>query len=114
MKKIISKLGYFSKLEKYIWLSSVSVIILSNFFFGSGNSLVLFASLIGVTSLILNAKGNPIGQFLMVIFSLMYGLVSFGFAYYGEMITYLFMTMPMAMFSLVAWVKIHMMETFRK
>jgi nicotinamide mononucleotide transporter PnuC len=67
--------------------------------------MTLLASLIGVTSLIFNAKGNPFGQFLMVVFSLLYGIISFSFAYYGEMITYLGMTMPMAVFALVSWLK---------
>lgn len=55
--------------------------------------------------LIFNAKGNPFGQFLMVIFSLFYGIISFTFSYYGEMITYLGMTMPMAVFVLISWIK---------
>jgi len=67
--------------------------------------MTLAASLIGVTSLIFNAKGNPIGQFLMVIFSLLYGIISYSFSYYGEMVTYLGMTMPMAIFALVSWLK---------
>ena len=37
---------------------------------------------------IFNAKGNPIGQFLMVVFSLLYGIISYTFHYYREMITY--------------------------
>lgn len=49
--------------------------------------------------LIFNAKGNPAGQLLTVIFSLLYGSISFTFAYYGERITYLGMTMPMASFA---------------
>ena len=60
---------------------------------------------IGVTSLIFNAKGNPFGQLLMVIFSLLYGIISYSFSYYGEMITYLGMTMPMAIFALVSWLR---------
>ena len=55
--------------------------------------------------LIFNAKGNPLGQLLMVIFSLLYGVISFTFAYYGEMITYLGMTMPMAVVALVSWLR---------
>ena len=39
----------------------------------------------------------------MVIFSLLYGMISWGFAYYGEMITYLGMTVHMALFALIAW-----------
>lgn len=38
--------------------------------------------------LIFNAKGNPFGQLLMIIFSLIYGVISYSFSYYGEMITY--------------------------
>lgn len=67
--------------------------------------MTLIASLIGVTSLIFNAKGNPFGQVLMVIFSLFYGFISYRFAYYGEMITYLGMTMPMAVLALISWLK---------
>jgi nicotinamide mononucleotide transporter PnuC len=41
----------------------------------------------------------------MVLFSLLYGIISFSFAYYGEMITYLGMTMPMAICALVSWLR---------
>ena len=41
----------------------------------------------------------------MIIFSLIYGYISFSFSYYGEMITYLGMTMPMAVFALVSWLR---------
>ena len=51
------------------------------------------------------AKGNPAGQVLMILFSLLYGLISFSFAYYGEMLTYLGMTAPMAVVSLVSWLR---------
>lgn len=99
------KLGYFSKLELALWASSVVLIVGSFCAFDKENYLTLAASLVGVTSLILNAKGNPFGQFLMVIFSLLYGMISFTFAYYGEMLTYLGMTMPMAVFALISWFK---------
>ena len=67
--------------------------------------MTLCASLIGVTSLLFNAKGNPFGQLLMVIFSLLYGMISHTFSYYGEMVPYLGMTMPMAVFALISWLK---------
>lgn len=105
MKKLKAKIGYFSKTERILWCSSVVLITLSFCLFDAENYLTLAASLIGVTSLIFNAKGNPFGQFLMVLFSLLYGIISFSFAYYGEMITYLGMTMPMAIFSLLSWLR---------
>ncbi len=97
--------NYFSKSEIILWCSSVMMIILSFIIFDRENYLTLAASLVGVTSLIFNAKGNPFGQLLMIIFSLLYGIISYTFHYYGEMITYLGMTMPMATFALISWLK---------
>jgi len=102
---MLSLKKYFSRSERVLWCSSVILIAVSFCAFDRENYLTLLASLIGVTSLVFNAKGNPFGQFLMVIFSLLYGVISFRFAYYGEMITYLGMTMPMAVFALVSWLK---------
>ena len=98
-------LRYFSRLEIMLWVSSIMLIIVSFLVFDRANYLTLIASLIGVTSLIFCAKGNPFGQVLMVIFSLFYGVISYTFAYYGEMITYLGMTMPMAVFALISWLR---------
>ena len=102
MKKLFT---YFSKMELILWSVSVIFIVVSFCIFDRESYLTLVASLIGVTSLIFNAKGNPIGQALMIAFSLLYGFISYTFAYYGEMITYLGMTMPMAVFALIAWLK---------
>ncbi len=97
--------NYFSKVDITLWSLSVFFIIISFCIFDRESYLTLCASLIGVTSLIFNAKGNPFGQLLMVIFSLLYGVISYSFSYYGEMITYLGMTMPMAVFALISWLK---------
>ena len=97
--------NYFSKTEIIIWTFSVLSIAASFCLFDGENYLTLSASLIGVTSLIFNAKGNPFGQLLMVLFSFLYGIISYGYNYYGEMITYLGMTTPMAIFSLISWLR---------
>lgn len=102
MKKLTT---YFSKGELSLWGGSTGLILLSFFLFDRVNFITLAASLIGTTSLIFNAKGNPFGQLLMVIFSLLYGVISYTFSYYGEMITYLGMTMPMAVFALISWLR---------
>lgn len=96
---------YFTKTELTLWVTSVVVIIISFLIFDRVNTMTLTASLIGVTSLIFNAKGNPIGQALMIIFSLLYGIISYNFSYYGEMVTYLGMTAPMALFALISWLR---------
>ena len=98
----------FSELTKGEWLlygGSMGVILLS-FLLGSVmDPLVLVASLLGATALIFVAKGDPFGQIVTVVFALFYGWISFRFRYYGEMITYLCMTSPIAIASAVAWYK---------
>ena len=96
---------YFTKTEITLWSVSTAAIVLSFLLFDRGNYMTLAASIIGVNSLIFNAKGNPFGQLLMVIFSILYGIISYTFRYFGEMITYLGMTAPMAVFALVSWLR---------
>lgn len=103
--KFKTLIGYFSKGELILWISSMTITIVAFIAFDGKNFITLIASLIGATSLIFNAKGNPFGQLLMIVFSLLYGVISFTFSYYGEMITYIGMTMPMSVFSLISWLK---------
>lgn len=84
---------------------SVLLITASFAVFDRTNYMTLAASIIGTTSLIFDAKGHPFGQLLMVIFSVLYAIISLSFAYYGEMITYLGMTLPMSVFALVSWLR---------
>ena len=100
MKKL---LAYFTKGELILWSTSTVLILVSFLIFDRVNFMTLAASLIGTTSLIFNAKGNPIGQALMIVFSLLYGQISYTLSYFGEMITYLGMTGPMALFALISW-----------
>ena len=99
------KLSSLTKFEKALWLVSMLVITVSFFFGIEKNPLTLVASLIGVTSLIFIAKGNVWGQILMIIFSAIYGYISYKTRYYGEMITYVGMTGPMAVMALITWLK---------
>ena len=102
MKKLTN---YFTKGELILWGSSAGLILVSFWIFDRVNFMTLAASLIGITSLIFNAKGNPIGQALMIVFSLLYGAISYTFSYFGEMITYLGMTGPMALLALICWLR---------
>lgn len=104
-KRMETVKNYFTKGEMMLWGTSVVTILLSFYMFDRQNSLTLLASLIGVTSLIFNAKGNPFGQFLMIVFSVLYGMISYTFSYYGEMATYLGMTAPMALVALISWIR---------
>lgn len=94
-----------TKFEWALWMTSVVVVIASYLVAGGEGLLNMIASLIGVTALIFIAKGYVTGQVLTVIFAIFYGIVSYYFRYYGEMITYLCMTAPIAMISIISWLR---------
>lgn len=94
-----------TKKEWGLWLGSLFVVIVSNILSGNIDLITLIAACVGITSLIFAAKGNVWAQILMIIFSILYGIISWRFRYWGEMITYLGMTMPMAIWSTITWLK---------
>ena len=111
MDYLIKSFRDFTKLDIIIWTGSVTALIISFAASGGGDALTLIASLIGVTSLIFIAKGNVIGQFLMILFAVIYSIISFTFHYYGEMVTYMCMTAPSALITAIAWIKNPYSET---
>ena len=94
-----------TRFEMGLWLASVAVIAGTYTDFQAGDALALIASLIGVTSLIFLARGHALGQVLMIVFSVMYGVIAVQSRYYGEAITYLGMTAPMALLALITWLR---------
>lgn len=94
-----------TKFELGLWITSVVVIVASFIISGGKDILTIIASLIGVTALIFVAKGYVLGQLLTVVFAIFYGIISFIFKYYGEMITYLCMTAPIAIMAVVSWIR---------
>ncbi len=102
---MIQSLKKLSRFELLLWLTSLTAITASFIVFKSENILTLIASLIGVTALILLAKGNVWGQILTVVFSIFYAVISYQYRYFGEMITYLGMTLPSALMATVTWIR---------
>lgn len=95
----------FNIAECIIWSLSTATVIISFLIFKNRQYHFLFGAMIGITALLFVSKGNPTGQFLTVVFSVFYGVISFSFKYYGEMITYLGMSAPMAVIAFIAWIK---------
>lgn len=103
--KIKNPFSDLTKFELALWLTSVISITVSFILSGTADYLTVISSLIGVTALIFIAKGYVIGQILLIVFSVFYGIVSFFFSYYGEMITYLGMSAPAAVAAVISWMK---------
>ena len=91
--------------EWRLWVTSLAVVTISNVVTGETDLLTIVATWVGITSLIFAAKGNVWAQILMIVFSILYGIISLRFHYWGEMITYLGMSMPMAIWSTVTWIR---------
>ena len=102
MLKSIKNLNRF---EKCLWLVSIIVVSASFVMSGGRDWLSMAASLIGVTALIFIAKGDVLGQILTVVFSVFYAAISYRYRYYSEMITYIGMTAPIAVMSVITWLK---------
>lgn len=91
--------------EWCLWVFSLAIVTISNVVTGEIDLLTIVATWVGITSLIFAAKGNVWAQILMIVFSILYGIISLRFRYWGEMITYLGMSMPMAIWSTVTWIR---------
>ena len=100
MKKVFE---YFTKFEWFLYTFSLIAVIVGFFVFDRHNYLFLVISIVGVFYLAFCAKGKPVGQLLVIAFSILYGIVSYYASYYGEMITYIGMTGSLAVISLIVW-----------
>ena len=105
MGKIKDRFSHFTRGEKILWSVSVVLILASFLLFDRVNYMTLFSSLLAVTAIIFVAKGDPLGQFLFIFFEIFYALISLSYAYYGETITYLCMSLPMSVLAVVSWLR---------
>ncbi len=91
--------------EWIIYLSSLIIVLVSNFIGGQVDLINLLCTVMGVTALIFIAKGNVIGQMISVVFGVLYSITAIKYRYYSEIITYLGMTAPLALISIFTWIK---------
>lgn len=103
--KLKNPFSLFTKFDYVLWAVSAVVVALSFLLSPERDALTLIASVVGVSALIFIAKGHVVGQFLIVAFAVLYGIVSIKFRYYGEAITYLGMSAPIALGSIVSWIR---------
>lgn len=102
MKKSLDNL---KRRDWMLWGISLVIVVLSNLLTGRVDAVTLTATIVGVTALIFVAKGDVLGQILTFIFAVLYSVTSWRFRYYGEILTYLGMTAPIALLSVISWLK---------
>ncbi len=105
MKKAQNPFRSLNRRDVFLWVFSLCAVAVSYLLSPDKEILTLIASLIGVTALIFLAKGDAFGHLLILFFALLYGYISVKMRLYGEMLTYVGMSAPMAVFSLISWMK---------
>lgn len=98
----------FSTLSRREWailIGSLLTVTLSFVLNTERDVLTFIATLVGVVALIFLAKGDVFGQGLIVIFAVLYAIVSWRLRYFGEVITYAGMSAPIALFSVFSWLR---------
>ena len=99
-----------TKFEKILLFSSIILVSLVGIIFKS-EILTTTCSIVGIITALLLAKGKNLGQVVGLLIVLLYSIVSFKNKYYGEVIIYLCIMLPMYIIGIVSWMKHQNKET---
>ncbi|MBE6631979.1 MAG: nicotinamide mononucleotide transporter [Ruminococcaceae bacterium] len=97
--------GTLNKKDVFLWMMSLLTVMICNLLTPTKDTVTLLATLIGVTALIFVAKGDVLGQILTFIFAILYSVTAFKFRYWGEILTYMGMSAPIAALSAISWLR---------
>jgi len=101
MKKLFKD---WTKFEIGLLLTSIIVVIVSGLF-AKSNLLVIMSSVAGVSCALTQAKGKVISQFIGLIVVGLYSTVSFQNRYYGEVLIYVFIMLPLFVGGIISWIR---------
>jgi len=99
-----------TKLEKMLLIGSIIVVSLVGIIFKS-DLLTTICSIVGIITALLLAKGKNLGQIFGLLIVALYSIVSFKNGYYGEVIIYLGIMLPMYIIGIISWLKHQNKET---
>jgi len=90
--------------EKILLFGSVILVSLVGLIFKS-DLLTTICSIVGIITALLLAKGKNLGQIFGLLIVALYTIVSFKNGYYGEVIIYLCIMLPMYIMGIISWIK---------
>lgn len=93
-----------TKIEKALLFFSIILVLAVGFIFES-NLTTTLSSIIGIITALLIAKGKNLGQVFGLISALLYSFVSLRNKFYGEVIIYMFIMLPMYLIGILSWIK---------
>ena len=101
MKKLFKDWSVF----EIILLITSPLIVLSVGIIFKSDVLTITTSIVGIICALLLAKGLLLGQFFGIAIVILYSIVSFKNGFYGEMLIYLVIMLPMYIWGIVEWLK---------
>ncbi|MCR5146112.1 MAG: nicotinamide riboside transporter PnuC [Clostridia bacterium] len=91
-----------TKLEKVLLFGSILLISIVGIICKS-DILTTLCAIVGVVTVLLLAKGKNLGQIFGVLIAILYSIVSFKNRYYGEVMIYLIIMLPMHIIGIFSW-----------
>ena len=96
--------------EKILLIGSILIVSFTGIIFKS-DLLTTICSIVGIITALLLAKGKSLGQVFGLLIVILYSIVSFNNKFYGEVIIYLLIMLPMYIMGIISWIKHQNKET---
>lgn len=96
--------------ERTLLFGSIVCVSIVSIIFKS-DIITTICSIVGICTALLLAKGKVAGQFFGIMIVLLYSFVSFQNRYYGEMLIYIFIMLPLYILGIIEWIKNRDKET---
>lgn len=93
-----------NKSEKILLFGSIILVSLVAIIFKS-DLLTTICSIEGIITVLLLAKGKNLGQVFGIIITILYSIVSFKNKFYGEVIIYIVLMLPMYIIGIISWAR---------
>ena len=89
--------------EKVLLFGSIVIVGLVGILFKS-DLLTISCSIVGIITALLLAKGKNLGQVFGLLITILYSIVSFKNKYYGEVLIYALLMLPMYIIGIITWI----------
>lgn len=96
--------------EKLLLIGSILIVSFTGIIFKS-DLLTTVCSIVGIITALLLAKGKYLGQIFGLLIVILYSIVSFKNKFYGEVIIYLMIMLPMYVMGIISWIRHQNKET---
>ena len=102
-----------NKFEKTILIVGVLLVTIASVV-SKAELLTTSCSIIGILTVLFVAKGKNLWQLFGFIVTFLYSIVSFKNKFYGEVIIYMFLMLPMYFIGIISWCRHHNKKKYNR